>query len=259
MNRVLRVAAIILIPNLRRFERVFWRPKIGSLEGYFGFSAQNALNHVKNMVNIVWIVIYASSRSFWAQTRLDLREFFDAQKLAPFMAILGFWPKTLEIMYKTLLILYKSWSTSARDHFEPKLASIWHTFLKAQNWLLGGPFWVFKPTGWKSCTNHGKYCMNRDLRVAAIILSPNSTRFERIFWRPKISSLERHFRFLAQNAGNHVQIMENIVWIVIYALPRSIWAPTRRDLREFFDGPKLAPWRAILGFWPKTLKIMYKS
>ena len=211
------------------------------------------------MANIVWIVIYALPRSFWAQTRRDLREFFDGPKLAFSRAILGFWPETLEIMYKTLQILYESWSTRSRDHFKPKVASVGANFLSAKNGLLGRPFWVIGQHRWKSCTNHGIYCMNGNLRVAAIILSPNSTRFERIFWRPKISSLERHFRFLAQNAGNHVQIMENIVWIVIYALPRSFWAPTRRDLREFFDGPKLAPWRAILGFWPKTLKIMYKS
>ena len=208
---------------------------------------------------IVWIVIYALPRSFWAQTRRDLREFFDGPKLAPFIAILGFWPKTLEILYKTLLILYESWSTSARDHFEPKLASIWETFLTAQNLLLGGPFWVFGPKRWKSCTNHGKYCMNRILRVEAIILTPNSRRFERFFWRPKIGSFYGHFGFLAQNAGNHVENIANIVWIVIYEWSRSFWAQTRLDLRDFFDGPKFAPGRAILGFWPKTLEIMYKS
>ena len=158
-----------------------------------------------------------------------------------------------------MLTLYESWDTRARDHFEPKLASIWETFLTAHNWLLGRPFCVFGPKRWKSCTKHCKYCLNRDLRVLAIILSLKSPRFEKLFWRPKVDSLEGHFRFLAQNAVNHVQIMANIVWIVIYALTRSFWALTQRDLREFFDGPKLAPWRAILGFWPKTLEIMHKS
>ena len=206
MNRDPRVAAIILSPNSTRFDRIFWRLKIGSLEGN-----------------------------------------------------LAFWPKTLEIMYKSKQILYESWSTRCRDHFKPKLDTIWENFLTAQNWLLGGPFWVFGSKPWKSCTKHVYYCMNRDLRVAAIILSPNSTRFERIFWRPKIGSFYGHFGFLAQNAGNHVQNIANIVWIVIYECSRSFWAQTRLDLRDFFDGPKFAPWRAILGFWPKTLEIMYKS
>ena len=95
--------------------------------------------------------------------------------------------------------------------------------------------------------------MNRDLRELAIILSPNSPRFERLFWRPIIGYLEGHFAFLARNVGNHVQNIANIVWIVIYAFSRSFWALSRLDLRNFFDGLKLAPWRAILGFWPKTL------
>ena len=190
MNRDLGVLAIILSPTSPRFQRLFWRPKIASLESHFGFLAQNAGNHVQVIVNIVWIVIYALSWSFWAQTRRDLRDFFDGPKFAPLRAMLGFWSETLEIMYKTWQILYESWSRRSRDHFERKLASIWETFLTAQNWLLGGPFWVFGPKRWKSCTNHGKYCMNRDLRVAAIILSPNSRRFEIIFWRPKIVSLE---------------------------------------------------------------------
>ena len=145
MNRDLRVLAIILSLNSPLFERFFSRSKIGSLEGHFGFLAQNAENHVQNIANIVWIVIYVLPLSFSAQTRRDLGEFFDAPKLAFWGAILGFWPKTLEIMYKTSLILYESWSTRARDHFEPKLASIWETFLTAQNLLLGGPFWVFGP------------------------------------------------------------------------------------------------------------------
>ena len=101
--------------------------------------------------------------------------------------------------------------------------------------------------------------MNRDLRDDAIILSPNSTRFARIFWRPKIGSLEGHFGFLAQNAWNHAQIMANIVWMVIYALTQSFWVQTQRNLREFFDGPKLAPGKAILGYWPTSMEIMYKS
>ena len=149
MNRDLGVLAIILSPTSPRFERLFWRPKIASLEGHFGFLAQNAANHVQIMANTVWIVIYALTRSFWPQTQRDLGEFFDGPKLVPWRAILGFWPKTLEIRYKTLLILCESWSTRARDHFKPKLASIWETFMTAQNWLLGGPFWVFGPKCWK--------------------------------------------------------------------------------------------------------------
>ena len=154
MNRDLRVLAIILSPNSARFERLFWRPKICSLEGYFGFLARNVGYHVQNIANILWIEIHGLPRSFWAQSRRDLREFFDGPKLAPWRAIFGFWPKTLEIMYKTLLILYESWSTRTRDHFEPKLGSIWETFLTAQNLLLGGLFWVFGPKRWKSCTKH---------------------------------------------------------------------------------------------------------
>ena len=139
---------------------------------------------------------YRCSRSFWAQTRLDLRDLFDGPKLAPWRAILGF----------------------------------------------------FGPNNWKSGKNHGKCCMNRDLRVTAIILTPNPTRLERFFWRPKIGSFYGHFAFFAQNAGHHVQNIANIVWIVIYECSRSFWAQTRLDLTHFFEGPKLAPWRAILGF-----------
>ena len=259
MNRDLRVLAIILSPNSSPFERLFWRPNIGSLEGHFWFLAQNTGNHVQVIANIVWIVIYALLRSFWEKTRRDLREVFEALKLAPWREILGFWPKTLEIIYKSWQILYESWSTRCRHYFEPKFDAIWENFFTAQNWLLAGQFWVFGPKRWKSWTNHGKCCKNCVQRVAAIILSPNSTRFERIFWRPKIGSFYGHFGFLAQNAGNHVQNIANIVWIVIYAYSRSFWAQTRLDLRDFFDSPKLAPWRAILGFWPKTLEIMYKS
>ena len=141
--RSIQMLAIILSPNTPRFERPFWRPKIGSLEGHFGF---------------------------------------------------------------------------------------------------------FGPNNWKSGKNHGKYCMNRDLRVTAIILTPNPTRFERFFWRPKMGSFYGHFGFFAQNAGHHVQNIANIVWIVIYECSRSFWAQTRLDLTHFFKGPKLAPWRVILGF-----------
>ena len=221
MNRDLRVLAIILSPNSPRFERLFWRPKICSLEGHFGFLARNVGNHVQNIANIVRTVIYAFSRSFWAQTRLDLRDFFDSPKLAPWRAILCFWPKTLKIMYKSWEILYESWTTRCRDHFEPKLASNWETFLTARNWLLEGPFWVFGPKRWKSCTKHVWYCMNRVLRVLAIILSPNSPPFESLFWRPKLGSLEGYFGFLAKNVGDHVRNIANIVWIVMYALLRS--------------------------------------
>ena len=215
MNRDLGVLAIILSPTSPRFERLFWRPKIASLEGHFGFLAQNAANHVQIMANTVWIVIYALTRSFWAQTQRDLGEFFGGPKFSPWSAILRFWPETLEIMYKTLLILSESWSTRSRDHFEPKFALIWETFLTAQNWLLGGPFCVFGPKRWKSCANHGKYCMNRDLRVDAIILSPTSPRFERLSLTAQNWLLRGLFWVFDQNAGNNVQIMAIIVWIVI--------------------------------------------
>ena len=154
MNRDVHVAAIILSPKSPRFARLISRPKIGFLDGHFGFLARSVRNHVQIMGNIVWIVIYSFSRSFWEQTRLELRDFFDGLRLAPQRAILGFWPKTLEIMYKSWEILYESWTTRCRDHFEPKLASIWETFLTAQNWLLGGLFWVFGKKRWKSCTKH---------------------------------------------------------------------------------------------------------
>ena len=190
MNRDLRVLAIILSPNSPRFAKIFWRFKIGSLDGHFAFLARNVGNHEQNMSNIVWIVIYAFSRSFWAQTRLDLINFFNGLKLGPCRAILGFWPKTHEIMYKSWQILYESWSTRCHDHFEPKVDAIGENFLTAQNWLLVGAIWVFGPKRWKSCTNNGICCMNHVLCVAAIILSPNSRRFEIIFWRPKIVSLE---------------------------------------------------------------------
>ena len=181
--------------NSPRFERLFWRPKIGSFEGHFGFSDQNAGNHVQIMAIIVWIVIYACSRSFWAQTRRDLREFFDGPKFAPWRACC-----------------------------------------------------VFGPKRWKSCTKHCKYCMNRDLRVLAIILSPNSTRFERICWRPKIGSLEGHFGFFSPNAWNHVQIMANIIWIVIYAFPRSFWAQNSTRFERIFWRPKICSLQGHFGF-----------
>ena len=225
-NHVQNIANIVWIV-IYAFSRSFWAqtrrdlrefvygPKLAPWRAILVFFSPNAWNHVQIMANIIWIVIYAFPRSFWAQTRRDLREFFDGPKFAPCRAILGFWPKTLEIMYKVLQILYESWSSRSRYHFEPNLASVGANFLSAKNGLLRRLFWVIGQHRWKSCTNHGKYCMNRNLRVAAIILRPNSPRFERLFWRPKIGSLEGHFWFFAQNAENHVQIMENIVWIVI--------------------------------------------
>ena len=101
--------------------------------------------------------------------------------------------------------------------------------------------------------------MNRDLRMPAVILSPNSPRLERTFGRPNLGPLEYNFGFWAKNDGNHVQIVANIVWIVIYALPRSFWAQTRRDWREFLDAQIWGTSSAILGFRPKTMEIMYKS
>ena len=254
MNRDLRVVVIILSPNSTRFERIFSRPKIGYLEGHFAFLARNVGTRLQNIAIIVWIVIYAFSRSFWAQTRLDLREFSDVPKLAPWRAILGFWPITQEITYKSWQILYESWYTRWHDHFEPKLDAIWENFLTTQNWLLRAPFSVFGPKRWKSCTNHGKYCMNRDLRVAAIILSSNSTRFERIFWRPKIGSLEGHFGLLAQNAENHVQIIANIVesWSTS---ARNHFEPKVAAIWEtFLTAQNLLLWGPCWVFGPKRWK-----
>ena len=154
--------------------------------------------------------------------------------------------------------------------------------------------------------------MNRDLLVPAIILTPKSPRLESVYWRvqigplegyfgflakidgnhgeimvnivwvvmyacqrslwaqnrhdlreffdgSKLASLEGHFGFLAKNDGNHGEIIGNIVWSVFYACPRSFWAQNRRDFKAFSDGFKLAPWRAILCFWLKTMEIMAKS
>ena len=101
--------------------------------------------------------------------------------------------------------------------------------------------------------------MNHDLRVPMVILSRRSPRLERIFRRVQIGPLEGHFVFLAKNDGNHGEIIGNIVWIMIYACPRSFWPPNRRYWKAFTDGFKLAPSRAILCFWAKTMKIMAKS
>ena len=249
------------------------------------------------MANIVWIVIYALPRSFWAQNRRNWRQFFDGLKLAPWRAILGFWPKSMkimpksriilyelwstrarnhlkpkiarigdwiwskmmQIMHKSRLILYESWCTRGRDHFKPKIAAIGDDFLTGPNWRLGWPFWVFGQNRCKSSPNQGLYCMNVDLRVRAIILTPKSPRLETIFSLAQMGTLQGDFGFLVRNDANHAQIKANIVWIVIYACPRSFWAQNRRDWRQFFDGPKLAPWRAILGFWSKSMQIMPKS
>ena len=78
------------------------------------------------------------------------------------------------------------------------------------------------------------------------------------FWRVQIGPLEGHFGFLVKNDGNDGKSMANIVRVVIYACPRSFWAGDRCDWIEFFDGSKLAPWRAILGFWSKTMEIRAK-
>ena len=155
MNRDLRMPAVILSPNSPRLERIFGRANLGPLDSHFGFLAKNDGNHEQIMANLVWIVIYACQRSFWAQTRRDWRELLDAQIWGPWSTILGFGPKTMEIMYKSWLILYESWSTRGRDHFEPKLAAIGENFWTPKFGALGVPFWVFAPKRWKSCTNHG--------------------------------------------------------------------------------------------------------
>ena len=155
MNRDVRVAAIILSPKSPRLETISWRAQIGALVGPLGFLAKIDANHAQIKANIVWIVIYACLRSFWAQNRRDWRKFFDGPKLAPWRAILGFWKKSMQILPKSWLILYESWSTRCRDHFEPKIAAIGDSFLMGLNWHLGGPFWVFGQNRWKSCPNRG--------------------------------------------------------------------------------------------------------
>ena len=207
MKRDLRVPAIILRPKSPRLETIFWRAKIGALEGYFGFLAKNDANCAQIMdnivwiviyacprsfcarslrletifwqaqidtlnghfgilekidanlaqimANIVWIVIYAWPRSFWAQNRHNWRQFFDGLKLAPWRAILGFWPKSMKIMPKSRIILYELWSTRACNHLEPKIARIGDNFLTGPNWHLGGPVWVFGQNRCKSCPNQG--------------------------------------------------------------------------------------------------------
>ena len=143
MNRDLRVPVISLSRNSPRLETIFWRAQFGTFESLFGFFAKNDANHAQIKANIVWIVIYACPWSVWAEIRRDWRQFFDGPKLAPWRAILGFWSKSMQIMPKSRLILYESWSTRARDHFEPKIAAIGDNFLTGPNWHLGGPFWVF--------------------------------------------------------------------------------------------------------------------
>ena len=155
MNRDLRVPAIVLSPKSPRLETIFSREKIGTLEGPFGFLAKNNANHAQIKANIVWIVIYPCPRSFWAQIRRDWRQFFDWPKLAPGSALLGFWPKTMQIMPKSRLILYESWSKRAHNHVGPKIAAIGENFLKGPNWHLGAPFWVFGQNRCKSCPNQG--------------------------------------------------------------------------------------------------------
>ena len=155
MNRDVRVAAIILSPKSPRLETISWRAQIGALVGPLGFLAKIDANHAQIKANIVWIVIYACPRSFWAQNRRDWRQFFDGPKLAPWRAILGFWSKSMQIMPKSRLILYESWSTRSRDHFEPKIASIKDNFWTGPNWHLEGPFWDFGQNRCKSYPNQG--------------------------------------------------------------------------------------------------------
>ena len=155
MNRDLRVPVISLSPKSPRLEKIFWRAQIGTFEGQVWFLAKTDANSAQIMANIVWIVIYACPRSFWARNRRDWRQFFDGPKLEPWRAILGFWPKTMQIMPKSRLILYESWSTRAFDHFEPKIAAIGESFLTGPNWHLEGPFWDFGKNRCKSCPNHG--------------------------------------------------------------------------------------------------------
>ena len=155
MTRDLRVPVISLSTKSPRLQKIFWRAQIGTFEGQDWFLAKNDANSAQIKANIVWIVSYARLRSFWAQNRRDWRKFFDGPKLAPWRAILGFWKKSMQILPKSWLILYESWSTRGRDHFEPKIATIGDSFLMGLNWHLGGPFWVFGQNRWKSCPNRG--------------------------------------------------------------------------------------------------------
>ena len=155
MNRDLRVPAIILSPKSPRLETIFWRAQIGTLDGHFGFLAKIDANHAQIKANIVWIVIYACPRSFCPQNRSDWRQYFDGPKLQPWRAILGFWPKSMQIIPKSRLILYESRSTLARDHFEAKIAAIGDNILTRPNWHLRGPFWVFGQKRCKFCPNQG--------------------------------------------------------------------------------------------------------
>ena len=151
MNRDLRVPAIILGPRSLPLETIFWQAQIGTWKGYFGFLAKIDANHAQIEDNIVLIVIYARPQSSWAQNRPDWRQFLEGPRLAPWRASLGFWPKSMQIMPKSRLILYESWSTRARDQFEPKIAAIGENILTGPNWHLGGPFSVFGENRCKSC------------------------------------------------------------------------------------------------------------
>ena len=181
MNRDLRVLAIILSPNSPPLERLFWRPKIGSLEGHYGFFAQNTGNHVQIIANIVWMVIYALLRSFWEKTRRDLREFFEALKLAPWREILGFWPKTLKIMYKSWQILYQSWSTRCLDQFEPKLYAIWEK-------LFHGP----KLALWRAILGFWHKTLEIMYKTLLILYESRSTR-ARDHFEPNLASIWETF------------------------------------------------------------------
>ena len=154
MFRDLPVPAIILGPKSPGLETIFWRDKLAPWRAISRFLVKIDANHGQIKANIVWIIIYACPRSFWAQNRRGWRHFSDGSKLAP--------------------------------------------------------------------------------------------------WRANSS-------FMVKIDANHGQIKTNIVWIVIYACPRSFWAPNRLDWRQFLDGPKLAPWRASLGFWQKSMPVMPKS
>ena len=243
----------------RDWREFFWRVQIGPLEGHFGFLVKNDGNDGKSMANIVRVVIYACPRSFWAGDRCDWIEFFDGSKLAPWRAILGFWSKTMEIMANSWLIFYKSWSTRARGHFEPKIAAIGENFfvwskLAFCRTILG--FWAktmeIMAKSWLILYESWSTRARRHFEPQIVAIGG-------VFWRVQIGPLEGHFGFLAKNDGNHCEIMARIVWVVICACPRSFWAQNRRDWRVFSDGFKLAPWRAILGFWPKTMEIIAKS
>ena len=232
MNRDVNVPAIILSPKSPRLERIFWRAQIGTLVGHFGFLAKIDANHSQPPRKSPWL-----ETIFWRAQTGTLE--------GPFGFLAKIDANHAKIKAKIVwIVIYACprsfWAQNRRDWRQffdgPKLAP-WRALLGfwAKTMQIMPKARVILYEAWST--------------RGAIILGPNSPRLETIFWRAQICTLERPFGVLAKNNANHAQIKANIVWIVIYACPRSFWAQNRRDWRQFFDGSKLAPRRAILGFW----------